>query len=363
MSHLRSLIYARLWIGINRHGPRWFPGGPILARVSLKTLRGIYGAVDRCFPQRAPAELRRLVRGKRVCITGPSKGVLRNPPGLVESYDLVVRLNATWPVKPERQERIGRRCDILYHACCGNRDVADMVAAAEFASTKFVRLLPDPRQYKTLERATKVHSIPHAYFHHTKTARYLKTYDERPIRFMNTGFFAICELLDCDVAELYITGITFNCEDVYDYGRGRTCGRTRRAHTCLQNRPEGGFAQRPQPIIFLLIKNPDEPRDRTDVTTRVQTSSLSRECRQRGILPSPRAFVGARVQRPFTIQIGCSRSSRGFGPRTRGSASMRHLRTSFGSRRRSASNTILSMGQKTRETEPSIESAEVRLKG
>jgi len=24
---------------------------------------------------------------------------------------------------------------------------------------------------------------------------------------------------------------------------------------CVQNRPEGGFAQRPQPVIFLLIKN------------------------------------------------------------------------------------------------------------
>ena len=41
--------------------------------------------------------------------------------------------------------------------------------------------------------------------------------------------------------------------------------------------------KRPQPIIFLLIKNPDEPRDRTDVTTRVQTSSLSRECRHRSL--------------------------------------------------------------------------------
>ena len=29
------------------------------------------------------------------------------------------------------------------------------------------------------------------------------------------------------------------------YGRCRRCGRTRRAHTCLQNRPEGGFAQAP----------------------------------------------------------------------------------------------------------------------
>ena len=259
MSHLRSLIYARLWIGINRHGPRWFPGGPILARVSLKTLRGIYGAVDRCFPQRAPAELRRLVRGKRVCITGPSKGVLRNPPGLVESYDLVVRLNATWPVKPERQERIGRRCDILYHACCGNRDVADMVAAAEFASTKFVRLLPDPRQYKTLERATKVHSIPHAYFHHTKTARYLKTYDERPIRFMNTGFFAICELLDCDVAELYITGITFNCEDVYEGYPSFSKGVRRRQGPETFHNSDRLFE------IFKRIRTKD-PRIRVDAT-------------------------------------------------------------------------------------------------
>ena len=50
---------------------------------------------------------------------------------------------------------------------------------------------------------------------------------------------------------------------------------------CLQNRPEGGFAQRPQPVIFLLIKNPEEPRDRTDATTRVQICALSRERRQR----------------------------------------------------------------------------------
>ena len=46
---------------------------------------------------------------------------------------------------------------------------------------------------------------------------------------------------------------------------------------CLQNRPEGGFAQRPQPVIFLLIKNPKKPKDRTNATTRVQTSSLSRD--------------------------------------------------------------------------------------
>ena len=49
---------------------------------------------------------------------------------------------------------------------------------------------------------------------------------------------------------------------------------------CLRHRPESGVAQRPQPINFQLIKNPEELRDRTDATTGVQTSSLSRERRQ-----------------------------------------------------------------------------------
>ena len=39
-------------------------------------------------------------------------------------------------------------------------------------------------------------------------------------------------------------------------GRGRTCGRTRRAHTCLQNRPEGGFAQAPTAHHLLVDQKP-----------------------------------------------------------------------------------------------------------
>ena len=39
--------------------------------------------------------------------------------------------------------------------------------------------------------------------------------------------------------------------------------------------------KRPQSILFVLIKNPEELRDRTDATIRVQTSSLSRGRRHR----------------------------------------------------------------------------------
>ena len=40
--------------------------------------------------------------------------------------------------------------------------------------------------------------------------------------------------------------------------------------------------KRPQSILFVLIKNPEELRDRTDATIRVQTSSLSRGRRHLG---------------------------------------------------------------------------------
>ncbi len=62
---------------------------------------------------------------------------------------------------------------------------------------------------------------------------------------------------------------------------------TTRPQDAVRHRPESGVAQRPQPINFQLIKNPEELRDRTDATTCVQTSSLSRERRQaaRGVRP------------------------------------------------------------------------------
>ncbi|MCZ6666541.1 MAG: hypothetical protein O7B81_14655 [Gammaproteobacteria bacterium] len=131
--------------------------------------------------------------------------------------------------------------------------------ADDFARTKFIRLTPHVAQYKTLCHAAKTHSIPHADFHHTRTMRYLKKHNERPTHVVNTGFFAICELLDCDIAELYITGITFNCEDDYKgypsyYNTGR-----RREGPETYNNADGLFE------IFKRIHTKD-PRIRIDDT-------------------------------------------------------------------------------------------------
>jgi hypothetical protein len=148
-----------------------------------------------------------------------------------------------WPVPPERQEPLGKRCDIWYHVCNRPGELGQIADHAAFPKIKFVRSMPHVGNFKlarclreigrghqfldTLEyenkylilyRACKLHSVPRADFHHTFSMRYLDRFEARLDHFVNTGFFAICELLDCGVAELYITGITFNCEDdIQDY--------------------------------------------------------------------------------------------------------------------------------------------------
>ena len=111
-------------------------------------------------------------------------------------------------------------------------------------------------------------------------------------------------------------------------GRCRRCGRTRRAHTCLQTRPEGGFAQAPTARQLLVDHTPEEPRGCTDATTCVQTSSLSRDRQHRTgrgapwddeHIPATRAPGGAtaissRVQKPEVRPADPgSGAGRGFG--------------------------------------------------
>ncbi|MCZ6674368.1 MAG: hypothetical protein O7C75_15675 [Verrucomicrobia bacterium] len=228
----RTISFVHHWIN------RYPNGAPGVIRYCLLAFLLLSREIDRRLIIGPPRRFKKLVQGKRVCIVGPSKGVLRNPPGLVESYDLVVRLNSTWPVLPERQDRVGKRCDIWYHVCNHLGELGDIANHRDFPNTRFVRLMPHIKdepidrcfahlgrarpflpslnyvnKYLRLHRACKLHAVPMADFHHTRYMPYLKRHKEKLTNLSNTGFFAICELLDCDIAELYITGITFNCEN------------------------------------------------------------------------------------------------------------------------------------------------------
>jgi hypothetical protein len=240
-----TFLPGRVSIWIIYQWQNWFPDGTPLIVRGLIGLLAIFSRFWRFYlPRRAPCQLRRLLKGKRVCVTGPSKSVLLNPAGYIESFDIVVRLNHVWPVKKSYQGAMGSRCDVLYHVCNASGDLVAIINSEQFNTIKYMRLMPHVNEatlrncwwriwssrlatirtrpandYRSLAEACEVHSVPWGDFHHGRTMPYLNRQNEQAAGVINTGFYAICDLLDCDITELYITGITFNLENDFEgYG-------------------------------------------------------------------------------------------------------------------------------------------------
>ena len=161
-----------------------------------------------------------LVTGKTVSILGPSRSSQLNPPGLIDQYDLNVHLNHTWPVRPEFQSAMGSRCDILYSSCNKRIDVRDTILRVpELRNTRYFVCSPNV-QYPAYADYAVRHGIP---------IRKMSLLDQQPVldaigvvpyRPLNIGFFAICDLLRYPIRALYVSGITFCCEDDYEhYGK------------------------------------------------------------------------------------------------------------------------------------------------
>lgn len=159
------------------------------------------------------------LKDKRVVIVGPAPSIINSGQGnLIDSYDIVVRINKAVPVPINLHKDIGSRTDILYNclkqtADCGGiinmnilhnngvkclicpyppifpfkKDIEKFVLQNENFNKKHNKLMPfrhiDTKYYKILEYQMK----------------------SRP----NSGICAILDLLSFDIKELYITGFTF----------------------------------------------------------------------------------------------------------------------------------------------------------
>ena len=154
------------------------------------------------------------LKGKRVCLVGPAPHLIGSKSkALIESYDVVVRLNVALPVPPERFEDIGERTDVLYN--CLSEDV-DNGGKVDFDGwSKTIQWLASPypkhgvfkRQMDIFENKNAKHgNILKAHF--IDTNYYVKMEQDLKCR-PNSGFGAIMDILNHDIAELYVTGITF----------------------------------------------------------------------------------------------------------------------------------------------------------
>ena len=153
--------------------------------------------------------------GRRVVITGPSKSIIGQGQGkLIDSYDLVVRVNWQWPIMEEHIPDLGRRMDVLYH-CTKNEPYArpfhDFFSIPEFHKVALVCYVGHQRDGSEFKDLLERANVPHEDLSPLCNELRSTVCDE-----LNTGYVAIKHLLKQPLKELYVTGFTFHREPYYE---------------------------------------------------------------------------------------------------------------------------------------------------
>jgi hypothetical protein len=158
----------------------------------------------------------RAVGGKRIAVVGPAPSVEGSLQGsLIESHELVVRINRGYLIPDALVADIGRRTDILYHSCWFGEKFLPQ-------RKEWIDAIPSEVSWICTAYPRQDLDHPHA----TDIAAFENDLGGRiPLRTMplrrhldlvaaigthpNSGLAAINDLLSFDVATVYVTGFTF----------------------------------------------------------------------------------------------------------------------------------------------------------
>lgn len=157
---------------------------------------------------------RNYLKGQRVVIVGPAPSILNSEQhDLIESYDVVVRLNRALPLPEKLKKDVGERTDVLYNCmnpsneCGGKIDIKVLKEnGVKFLVSPYAPVQDEYRFKKDIEAYWKENgnAIPFCHVDHNHFKKLLQI-----MQLPNTGICAILDLLKQDIAELYITGFTF----------------------------------------------------------------------------------------------------------------------------------------------------------
>jgi hypothetical protein len=167
------------------------------------------------------------VKNKRIIIVGPSPSALKNTAKFIEDFDIVCRIKKSFPVSNENVNNIGQRTDILIsHLKTGNpkkqyvqNNFSDYHHNIYNLNLKYI-LFPFPlynqfnRFYTSFKESFPQITVPvicnKDITSLENTTNNLNNYCP------TTGFAGIVSLLEYDIKELYITGITFQQDGFLD---------------------------------------------------------------------------------------------------------------------------------------------------
>ena len=158
-------------------------------------------------------EYNNFLKNKRIIIVGPSSHLFEiEQKDFIESFDIIVRVNKSYPVKEEQMKYIGERTDILYHCLeqseinCGKLNYDQIEKDNVIISTPYPKnMTPFHIDYIKFENETFNKSIKTNYINIDFYDIFMKSLGTRP----NTGISAIADLMCYDIKSLYICGFTF----------------------------------------------------------------------------------------------------------------------------------------------------------
>lgn len=159
--------------------------------------------------------MQELFQDQRVVITGPSKSILSSDQGeLIDSYDLVVRVNWQWPIEDDLKPHLGERMDVLYH-CAKNEPYArpfhDFFEVEDFYKVKMVCYAGQQRDGEEFGQL-----LDKAGIEKHDLSLFCLELRKNICDELNTGYVAIKHLLSQPLKELYVTGFTFHQEPYYE---------------------------------------------------------------------------------------------------------------------------------------------------
>lgn len=157
--------------------------------------------------------LNEIVSGKRVCLTGSSKSIERNPPGFIDSFDVVLRVNQSWVSPTELRANTGDKIDVVY---IPGKEGLEIIELFKHLTTLQLKTGFDYHRIKYIKHECENQEVINMMNNHNiantddlelKIWRFQNAIDmqKRP----SCGLFAAWDLLRTDLTQLYITGISF----------------------------------------------------------------------------------------------------------------------------------------------------------
>lgn len=207
------------------------------------------------------SDLAELIKGKRVALVCPSPTLIGSNDGeLIDSYDVVIRVNQKFEMSDKLKLDYGSKGDILI----GSFNINNV--------NECMRNLPYLRTYKRLicvmPSSAKIGGMPTINFFNELTKLDIKNtrLDDRYIykefynvgTVPNSGLMAILMLMNYDFKELYITGLTFynmgKFGDVYNDEYKKSVGRV-----ADQNSHDHKIHKQPPQIKYLQELHKNNP--------------------------------------------------------------------------------------------------------